>query len=36
MKNAINWFEIPVKNLERAQSFYEAMLGKCSAWKCLV
>lgn len=27
MKNAINWFEIPVKNLERAQSFYEAMLG---------
>ena len=23
MKNAINWFEIPAKNLERAKKFYE-------------
>jgi len=23
MKNAINWFEIPVKNFDRAKSFYE-------------
>ena len=27
MKNAINWFEIPVKNLNRAKTFYETMLG---------
>ncbi len=27
MKNAINWFEIPVKNFERAKSFYETVLG---------
>jgi uncharacterized protein len=27
MKNSINWFEIPVKNFERAQKFYEAVLG---------
>ncbi len=27
MKNAINWFEIPVNNLERAIKFYEAILG---------
>lgn len=27
MKNAINWFEIPVKNFDRAQKFYEAVLG---------
>jgi predicted enzyme related to lactoylglutathione lyase len=27
MKNAINWFEIPVKNLSRAQAFYETVLG---------
>jgi uncharacterized protein len=27
MKNAINWFELPVVNLERAQRFYEAVLG---------
>jgi predicted enzyme related to lactoylglutathione lyase len=26
MSNAINWFEIPVKNLERAKSFYETIL----------
>ena len=28
MTDAINWFEIPVKDLERAARFYEAMLGK--------
>ncbi|MFV8327867.1 VOC family protein [Flavobacterium sp. ZS1P14] len=27
MKNAINWFEIPVQNLSRAQAFYETVLG---------
>lgn len=27
MSNAINWFEIPVKNFERAKSFYATMLG---------
>ncbi|WP_339752461.1 VOC family protein [Algoriphagus aquimarinus] len=27
MKNAINWFEIPAKNFERAKSFYEAVLA---------
>lgn len=26
--NAINWFEIPVRDIERAQSFYEKMLDK--------
>ena len=26
MSNAINWFEIPVKNFERAKKFYSAML----------
>jgi hypothetical protein len=26
-KNAINWFEIPAEDLERAQTFYEAILG---------
>ena len=26
MKNAINWFEIPVKNFEKAKSFYEEVL----------
>jgi predicted enzyme related to lactoylglutathione lyase len=25
--NAISWFEIPVQNLDRAQAFYEALLG---------
>ncbi len=25
--NAINWFEIPVQDIDRAQAFYEAMLG---------
>jgi predicted enzyme related to lactoylglutathione lyase len=28
MTDAINWFEIPVKDLERATRFYEVMLGK--------
>jgi len=27
MFNAVNWFEIPTANLERAVAFYEAMLG---------
>ncbi len=27
MKNAINWFEIPVKNFERAKAFYSSLLG---------
>jgi predicted enzyme related to lactoylglutathione lyase len=26
--NAINWFEIPVTDIERAQAFYEKTLGK--------
>lgn len=26
-KNAISWFEIPASNLERAQQFYESILG---------
>lgn len=27
MKNAINWFEIPVKNFNKAKAFYETILG---------
>ncbi len=27
MHNAINWFEIPVRDLDRAVAFYEALLG---------
>lgn len=27
MKNAINWFEIPVTNFDRAKKFYEAIMG---------
>jgi predicted enzyme related to lactoylglutathione lyase len=27
MKNAINWFEIPVKNFDKARKFYETILG---------
>ena len=27
MKNAISWFEIPATNLDRAQQFYETILG---------
>jgi predicted enzyme related to lactoylglutathione lyase len=27
MANAINWFEIPVNDLERASNFYEKVLG---------
>ena len=26
-RNPVGWFEIPVKNIERAQSFYEAILN---------
>jgi hypothetical protein len=28
MTATINWFEIPVANLERAQAFYEKVLGR--------
>lgn len=28
MKNAISWFEIPTTQLEKAQTFYEAILGR--------
>ena len=27
MKNAINWFEIPVNNFSNAKTFYETILG---------
>lgn len=27
MNNVINWFEIPVRDLDRATAFYEAVLG---------
>lgn len=27
MKNAINWFEIPVTNFERAKKFYEQIMN---------
>lgn len=27
VRSALNWFEIPVRDLDRAQAFYEAMLG---------
>jgi uncharacterized protein len=27
MKNSINWFEIPVKNFDKAKKFYETILG---------
>ncbi|MFN8529838.1 MAG: VOC family protein [Anaerolineae bacterium] len=26
--NAVNWFEIPVQNMERAAAFYSALVGK--------
>ncbi len=28
LQNAITWFEIPVRELDRAQRFYEAVLGR--------
>nr|WP_315488960.1 VOC family protein [uncultured Rhodoferax sp.] len=28
MKSAISWFEIPTRQLDKAQTFYEAVLGK--------
>ena len=28
MSNAINWFEIPVTDMDRAQHFYETVLGR--------
>ncbi len=27
MANAINWFEIPVKDFNRAKKFYDTILG---------
>jgi predicted enzyme related to lactoylglutathione lyase len=27
MKNAINWFEIPVKNFDKAKEFHETIFG---------
>jgi len=27
LHHAANWFEIPVRNLDRAQAFYETLLG---------
>lgn len=28
MSNAVNWFEIPVTDMDRAMRFYETLLGK--------
>ena len=28
MKNALNWFEIPVRDMDRALACYEALLGE--------
>jgi hypothetical protein len=28
LHHAINWFEIPVRDMDRAQAFYEALLAK--------
>jgi predicted enzyme related to lactoylglutathione lyase len=28
MRNALNWFEIPVRDIDRATRFYEAFLGR--------
>lgn len=28
MANALNWFEIPVKDFQRAKKFYETVLGQ--------
>lgn len=28
MESAISWFEIPVSDIDRAQRFYEALLGR--------
>ena len=27
-RNALNWFEIPVRDIDRAQAFYETVLGR--------
>ena len=36
MKNAINWFEVPVKDFDRAKAFYEAILnGKLSVFEAM-
>jgi predicted enzyme related to lactoylglutathione lyase len=31
MQHAIDWFEIPCTNIDRAQAFYEAVLGRTLA-----
>jgi predicted enzyme related to lactoylglutathione lyase len=28
MKNAVNWFEITTTDMDKAQAFYEAVLGR--------
>ena len=28
MQNAVSWFEIPVTDIDRAQAFYETVLGR--------
>jgi uncharacterized protein len=36
MKNAINWFEIPVSDFDRAQTFYETVLdGKTQVMEAM-
>ena len=31
MTNALDWFEIPARDLDRAQRFYETLLGAHAA-----
>ena len=31
MQNAIRWFEIPVADIDRAQTFYETVLARVEA-----
>lgn len=36
MKNAINWFEIPTADFDRARGFYETILGeKMDVWEVM-
>ena len=34
MKNALNWFEIPTVDFERAKKFYEAVSEDGRYWSC--